>query len=251
MINRSTDRPTCLDLFCGAGGASMGLSQAGYEVTGIDNNPKRAKRYPFTFICADALKPPVRLEGFDLIWASPPCQRYTTVFRGQEHRRLLHADLLGPTRDLKLDAASVPYVIENVPGAPIRADVVLTGAVFGLEIVRKRLFEISGFPPPFTLLQEHFRKTVSNGDLATVAGKGANNAWNVRRKASKRKGKAIRWRDLPEDLKTRLKQRNNAAGWRAAMDIDWMTRDEIREAVPPSYARFIGQAARQCLEHAL
>lgn len=146
-----------------------------------------------------------------------------------------------------LEAAGRPYCIENVPGAPMRADVVLVGAMFGLEIVRKRLFECGGFQPPFALLQEHFQKTVSNGDLATVAGQGANNAWNVRRKAEKRQGKATKWRDLPEDLKRRLCDRNSADGWRRAMGIDWMTRDELREAVPPAYSEHIAREAIQQL----
>ena len=125
----------------------------------------------------------------------------------------------------------------------MRADVVLTGAMFGLDIVRKRLFECSGFTPPFALLQEHFQKTVSNGDLATVAGQGANNAWNVRRKADKKRktDTPTTWRDLPHDLKRRLCERNNADGWRAAMGIDWMTRDELREAVPPAYSEHIAR----------
>ena len=128
------------------------------------------------------MAPPVRLEDFDFIWASPPCQHYTNVWLGRPEKRNDYPDLLGPVREM-LIASGRPFCIENVPGAPMRADVVLTGAMFGLDIVRKRLFECSGFTPPFALLQEHFQKTVSNGDLATVAGQGANNAWNVRRKA--------------------------------------------------------------------
>ena len=179
-------RPRALDLFCGAGGATAGLQRAGFEVIGIDHNPRRAKRYCGHFICADALAPPVRLADYDLIWASPPCQRYTNIWLGQEYMRDRYPNLIPATRAL-LQSSGVPWVIENVPGAPLRADVVLTGAVFGLDIVRKRLFEVQGFEPPFILLQEHFQKTVSNGDLACVAGQGANNAWNVRRKADKRK----------------------------------------------------------------
>ena len=235
-----------LDLFAGAGGASAGIAQAGYEVVGVDINPKRAKRYPFHFVCGDAMRPPVRLEDFDFIWASPPCQHYTNVWLGQPEKRHRYPDLIGPVRQM-LAASGRPYCIENVPGAPLRADVVLTGAMFGLDIVRKRLFECHGFTPPFALLQEHFRKTVSNGDLATVAGQGANNAWNERRKLDKKRkaNTPTKWRHLPEDLKRRLCDRNNAAGWRAAMDIDWMTCDELREAVPPAYAHHIAAEAFQ------
>lgn len=255
MPRRRKSRPKALDLFCGAGGASMGLHQAGFDVTGIDllankktgqpADPARVKgtgsRYPFRLIVADALDPPVNLADFDFIWASPPCQHYTNVWLGTPEKRDNYPDLLPATRAL-LAASGRPFAIENVPGAPMRADVVLSGAMFGLDIIRKRLFECEGFRPPFALEQEHFGKTVSNGDLATVAGQGANNAWNVGRIGEKRTGKATKWRDLPEDLKDRLRTRNNAEGWRAAMDIDWMTRDEIREAVPPAYARFIAEA---------
>ena len=241
-------RPRALDLFCGAGGATAGLQRAGFEVIGIDHNPRRAKRYCGHFICADALAPPVRLADYDLIWASPPCQRYTNIWLGQEYMRDRYPNLIPATRAL-LQSSGVPWVIENVPGAPLRADVVLTGAVFGLDIVRKRLFEVQGFEPPFILLQEHFQKTVSNGDLACVAGQGANNAWNVRRKADKRasQAKATKWRHLPEDLKTRLRERNSVAGWGEAIGIDWMTRDELREAVPPAYAEFIARRAIEAM----
>ena len=238
----------------------MGLHRAGYEVVGVDaavnvktkapGCPSRIKAltkyYPFDLIIGDALNPPVRLEDFDLIWASPPCQRYTMVFRGREKLQERYPDLLPPTRAL-LEGSGVPYIIENVPGAPIRADVVLSGAMFGLDIVRRRHFECSGFTPPFALQQQHYKKTVSDGTLSTVAGAGANNAWNVRRKAEKRLGKATKWRNLPEELKNRLREKNTAAAWREAMGIDWMTRDELREAVPPAYAEFIARAAIEAL----
>ena len=235
-----------LDLFCGAGGASMGLHCAGFDVVGVDINLKRGKRYPFQFICGDALRPPVDLGAFDFIWASPPCQHYTAVFNGRDHLRAKYPDHVGAMRDL-LTAAGVPFVIENVPGAPISPDVVLTGAQFGLDIVRRRNFEVHGWAAPFALQSRHMGKTVTNGGLACVAGAGANKAWNVRRKAEKRLGKATKWRDLPADLKRRLTTRNCVAGWREAMGIDWMTRDEIREAVPPAYAEFIGRAALEAL----
>jgi DNA (cytosine-5)-methyltransferase 1 len=221
-----------LDLFCGAGGASMGLHRAGFDVTGIDINPQ--PRYPFRFAQANALEPPFDLSKFDFIWASPPCQHYTIVWRGQEDRRKNYPDLIEATRNLL--AGHPCTVIENVPKAPLRPDLVLTGAQFGLDIVRNRVFEINGFDPGFQLVRQQSKK-VSNGGLACVAGHGANSAWNLRRSAG-----LCKWRDLPKHLTDALNARNCVSGWRSAMGIDWMTRDEIREAVPPAYSEFIGRA---------
>ena len=230
--------PRALDLFCGAGGATKGLQRAGFHVTGVDI--KRQPRYcGDAFVQADALKPPFDLSGFDLIWASPPCQRFSQGLDSQPHRRALHPDLIEPVR-LMLLSSGRAWVIENVPRAPIRADVVLHGAQFGLLVARRRHFECSGFRPPFALHQEHMGRTVSNGGLAVVAGNGCNNAWNLRRS---RDGKAIKWRDLPRNVVAALKARNSAAGWREAMGIDWMTRNELKESIPPAYSEFIGRAA--------
>lgn len=227
-------RPLALDLFCGAGGASMGLSRAGFEVVGIDIRPQ--PRYPFRFIRGDALRPPVDLARFDFVWASPPCERYTRMWLGRDHMRERYPDLIDQARDL-LAASGKPFAIENVPGAPLRPDLVLTGAIFDLPIIRDRVFEIDGFPVPFALAPQH-AGTVSNGDLACVVGQGANNAHNRRKQGEKRS-----WLALPADLRRRLLERNCIAGWRQAMDIPWMIRDEIRKAIPPAYSEFIGRAA--------
>src|SRR3989338_9102679 len=111
-----------LDLFCGAGGAAMGYSRAGFtEIVGVDIKPQ--PRYPFTFIQADAMTYP--LDGFDAIHASPPCHKYSTVGK-QSAKKLgtIYSDLVGPIRE-RLEAAGVPYVIENVMGAPLRQPVKL------------------------------------------------------------------------------------------------------------------------------
>ena len=129
-----------LDLYCGAGGACAGYMQAGWSVTGIDHAFQ--PRYPGTFIQDDAL---VYLEQhgseYDLIHASPPCQRYANVtrWRGRPHE---HPDLLIPTYHL-LEVCGVPWVIENVPGAPMRCDVQLCGSQFGLRVKRHRWFMCS------------------------------------------------------------------------------------------------------------
>jgi hypothetical protein len=138
-------RPRLLDLFCGAGGAAMGYSRAGFDVVGVDINPQ--PHYPFEFHQADAMTYP--LEGFDVIHASPPCQAYTrkTATWGRARVNVIeHPDLLGPIRD-RLSANGAPYIIENVPGAPIAAGMLLCGTMFGLAIRKHRYFE-TNWPMP-------------------------------------------------------------------------------------------------------
>jgi DNA (cytosine-5)-methyltransferase 1 len=138
-------KPRLLDLFCGAGGAAMGYHRAGFDVVGVDINPQ--PHYPFEFYQADALEYP--LNGFDVIHASPPCQLYTrkSADWGRERVNVIeHPDLIGPTRDL-LKRTGLPYVIENVVGAPLDAQLMLCGSHFGLRIQKHRLFE-ANWPLP-------------------------------------------------------------------------------------------------------
>lgn len=125
-----------LDLFCCAGGASLGLHQAGFEVTGVDIDPQ--PHYPFNFIQADALV--VDLSGYDFIWASPPCQQYSTSAMQFRLNGKEYPDLIAATRD-RLIETGLPYIIENVPNAPLLNPVMLCGAMFGLRTYRHRLFE--------------------------------------------------------------------------------------------------------------
>lgn len=126
-----------LDLFCGAGGAAMGYHRAGFEVVGVDIKPQ--PHYPFEFHQADALTYP--LDGFDVIHASPPCQRYAPVtrWRGKSEN---HPDLVALTHS-RLRTSNVPWIIENVPNAPLHATVMLCGSHFGLNVVRHRIFQTS------------------------------------------------------------------------------------------------------------
>ena len=220
-------RPLALDLYCKAGGASMGLHRAGYDVVGIDIEPQ--PRYPFLFVQADALRLPFDLSAFDFIWASPVCKRFSRVWRGQPERRDDYPDQIEPTRRM-LVASGKPFAIENVIGAPLRADVVLTGAMFDLPIVRDRIFEIEGFRVPFRLAPQH-RGSTRTGELAMIAGRGgAMKGWNRKN-----------W-DNPI-TRARLAKRNSADGWRDALGIDWMIRDELSQAIPPAYSQFIADAA--------
>ena len=210
-------KPKALDLFCCAGGAAMGLYRAGFDVVGVDISPQ--KNYPFEFHQADALTFP--LQGFDFIWASPPCQSYSDLAR-----RNGNADawprLIEPIRE-RLEAASVPYVIENVDGAQayMRNPFFLCGTMFpGLRVLRHRWFE-ANFPiltPPhgkhprchtFDKRKSQFGKTDEWVDFVQVTGGG----------------------------------NSTLAAASDAMGIDWMTKNEINEAIPPAYSEYIGRAA--------
>ena len=219
-----------LDLFCGGGGAARGLIAAGFDVVGIDIKNHR-KSYPGLFIQGDALKPPVRLEDFDFVWASPPCQAFSAVTVCRGSRLKEHPNLIPATRTLL--AGHPMTVIENVPKAPTRPDVVLSGSMFGLLVHRKRKFEVAGFAVPFVLDPTHGTKTVLHGDLASVVGHGT----------PYRQGTFAERKNTPTHK--RVLARNRISGWRDAMGIPGgeMTRDEIAEAIPPAYAEFIGRAA--------
>lgn len=203
--------PRALDLFCGAGGTSMGLHRAGFDVTGIDHRPM--PRYPFAFIQADALRPPVDLSAFDFIWASPPCQRYSQM-TPKAHRGK-HPDLIATTRRL-LQASGVPFVIENVPSAArhLINPIMLCGSMFGLNLRRHRFFELGGF---FLLV----------GSCIHAPGP-------VLITGTHRRTYEPRYEYSLADCKE-------------ASGIDWMTRAELDNAIPPAYAEFIGKAVLQHL----
>lgn len=136
-----------LDLFCGAGGCAVGYSRAGFDVVGVDLEPMRD--YPFDFVQGDALAYVAdNWHNFDAIHASPPCQAYSEMQKIWKNKTE-HPDLIVPTRAALL-ATGLPFVIENVVGAPLRADLLLCGTMFGLRIVRHRIFECS-FPINFML----------------------------------------------------------------------------------------------------
>jgi DNA (cytosine-5)-methyltransferase 1 len=211
--------PLLLDLFCGAGGAAMGYHRAGFEVVGVDINPQ--PNYPFEFHRCDALD---WLDGpLDADWAaihaSPPCQ---------DHSRLaslsgVHGTgwLLAATRTA-LTATGIPWIIENVPGAAMRADYRLCGCMFGLPgLRRERWFETSwrGFD---------LRSPCSHSDqTVTVAGHPGG--------SSTRDG---------------VSGYGDTAAWRRAMGIDWMTARELAQAIPPAYTEYIGGQLLETLERA-
>lgn len=211
---RIVDKPRLLDLFCGAGGAAMGYHHAGFEVTGIDIKPQ--PNYPFEFEQADALAfmRDRCWEGFDVIHASPPCQRYSTAT--PEANRNNHPDLVAPTREA-LRKTGLPYIIENVVGAPLESPVMLCGGALGLildehqQMHRHRLFESNVF-----LMSAGCSRV--RREAITIAGHGT--------PGYKANGKGRRM--------------NTVAERRKVMEIDWTDRGELSQAIPPAMTKYLG-----------
>ena len=214
-------KPRLLDLFCGAGGAAVGYARAGFEVVGVDIKPQ--PHYPFEFHQGDALafvsgwNLEWVTEYFDAIHASPPCQAYSAA--NHIHQRTDHPDLIGRVREL-LRATGLPWVIENVQGAPLMPSVVLCGSMFGLNVRRHRVFESNRL-----LLQPPCGH--HDYEYLMVFGGGA-------RRRAHQIGRT--------DKNGPMLRRGTAtvAESRAAMGIDWMTRDELCQAIPPAYTEMIG-----------
>jgi DNA (cytosine-5)-methyltransferase 1 len=208
-------KPRLLDLFCCAGGASAGYSSAGFDVTGVDIQEQ--PNYPFPFIRADALKlSPGFIASFDAVHASPPCQSYSDLAR-----RNNNADkwprLIEPVRKL-LVRSGVPYIIENVDGAPLVNAALLCGTMFSqLRVLRHRLFEAN-----FLILTPSHRK---HPKVHTFD----------RRKSHF--GKTDEWKDF---VQVTGGGNCTLAAARDAMGIQWMTKREINESVPPAYSHFVG-----------
>lgn len=240
--------PKLLDLYSCAGGAAAGYHRAGFDVYGVDKDPQ--PRYPFAHNVGDAVQVLARLtfgesvtfthpdgttaelflEDFDVIHASPPCQTYSATKAWHDNA---HPDLVEPTREA-LIATGLPYVIENVPGAPLIDPVRLCGSEFDmvgpdsdgrmLKMIRHRLFE-SNMPLRNNGGCRHRRDYIT----ASVYGNGG--------------GWSIEYRDSPTRRsgyipKTPVIQ--NILG------IDWMTKHEMSQVVPPVMAEHIG---RQIMDH--
>jgi hypothetical protein len=128
-------KPVLIDVFCGGGGATKGYQRAGFYVIGVD--VKAQTHYcGDEFVQADFLTFP--LEGAQAVHASPPCQHYANVtkWRGDQNG---HPDLLPATVE-RLKASKLPWVVENVPKAPMAPDFVLCGSSLGLKVKRHRWF---------------------------------------------------------------------------------------------------------------
>lgn len=194
----------------------MGYHRAGFEVIGVDIDPQ--PRYPFEFIQADALTlDPEFLASFDAVHASPPCQSYSDLAKrnGNAH---MWPRLIEPVREM-LHALDVPFIIENVEGAPLIDPVVLCGTMFPeLRVLRHRLFESNielvvpahgKHPLVFThdKRKAHYGKLDQNVSFVQVTGGGNCSIANAK----------------------------------DALGIDWMNKHELNESIPPSYTEYLGQ----------
>lgn len=226
------DRPRLLDLFCGAGGCAKGYQRAGFYVVGVDIKPQ--PRYcGDEFVQADALEILAGLihpsprpsdaffgQTFAAIHASPPCQRWagSQNFRDDADE---WPDLITPIRPL-LDATGLPYVIENVPAAPLREPVLLCGSMFDppLDVKRHRHFE-------------------TNWILEAPLWPCRHKVWAPRFPARASKGLrrvvSVFGQDSPAPLV------------RQVMGMPWATRLECAEAIPPAYTELIGHQLMQHL----
>lgn len=226
-------RPSLLDLFSGAGGAARGYQLAGFCVLGVDH--RQQPRYVgCEFIQTDALEY-VREHGheYDVIHASPPCQAYTSLKSMWNSRQ--HPDLVAPTRIL-LKLTGRPYIIENVPGSPLKANVMICGTMFNLgvgdaELWRHRYFETTFTVGLTPLCQHRQQKRV----IGVYGGHGRDRR-RVITVVGNSGGKSVR---------DGIRQ-FSVAERREAMQIDWMTMAELSQAIPPVYTEFIG---RQIVQH--
>lgn len=208
-----TTRFKILDLFCKAGGCSKGYFDAGFDVVGVDI--ERQPKYPYKFIQEDAFLflQQYDLKEYDAIHASPVCKRYSTITRTAKTHDL-HPDQISDIREL-LVKTGLPFVIENVPEAPLENPFMLCGTMFGLNVVRHRHFEVN-WPieiNPFEMRCNHTKTVVKHG----------------RRPDRERNYAAAtgHFSDVPFVQKS--------------MGIHWMGQKELSQAIPPAYTRFIGR----------
>ena len=206
-------KPKLLDLYCKAGGASMGYHLAGFEVVGIDN--KKQKRYPFEFIQADALEVLQDinyLKSFDVLAGSPPCQTHsiTQHLRNAQGKTTDKIDLIPQTREGFIKSGK-PYIIENVPGSPLVNPVVFCGSSFNLKVRRHRLFE------------SNLELTGSVCDHKT-------------------QGRPVGiYGSMRDEIPNGGRTAKSIEQAREAMGIDWMIWGELVEAIPPIYTKYIGE----------
>ncbi len=211
-----------IDLCCKAGGCSEGYKRAAkalkrsIEIVGVDIEEQ--PNYPFDFIKGDAVEYlRNNYQFFNRIHASPPCQKFTQATALARSKGKIYRDVLDPLKALIIES-QMPAVIENVMAAPIMGDIVLRGDMFNLKVLRSRKFELVNWFMLNPMIPKKIG-SVKEGDFAQVIGHG---------QLKPSKAKAVKMEGSVHEV------------WSESMGIDWMTTDELREAIPPAYTEFIG-----------
>jgi len=215
------------DLFCKAGGSAMGLHRAGFEVVGFDIEPQ--PRYPFEFHLQDALT--VDLSNFDAVWASPPCQFYSRLRHLPWLKNKVYWRSIPPTRDW-VQANGKPYIIENVEDAAwdMVNPTTLCGQSLGLSLYRHRCFETW---PMMMLSPGHQKHTkIIEPGRATLS----------KRRHGQQGFKEINRDSIADHISDAQEKKAQIA-----MGIDWMTKAELTQAIPPAYAEFLGKQLMEYL----
>ena len=215
-----------LDLFCGAGGASVGYARAGFELVGVDIKPQ--PNYPYEFVQKDVFELPLNtFMSFDAIHASPPCQAYTSLkslySNGNSYPRLI-----SKVRRI-LEESNKPWVIENVEGAPLRNPIMLCGTMFpALRVLRHRLFESNfSIPQPYHIPS------------------GLHPLCHTSDKRQRHLGYTCEWTDY---LTVTGGCNATVPAIQDAMGIYWMKTREMVESIPPHYTEYIGKHLRRHLQ---
>ncbi len=196
-----------LDLFCAAGGAGEGYRLAGFDVTGIDIIPQ--PKNPHRFIQSDAIEYlNAHGEEYDVIHASPPCQAYTKAANQWRKEGREYPDLISIVR-IAFQKLGLPWIIENVPGAPLINPTLLNGSMFGLRIHRPRYFE-TNFPLPLKL--EPIQRPVKMGRKVSVG-----------------------------DVVQPVGHFSGVSYVADEMGCPWMGQSELAQAIPPAYTQWIGE----------
>jgi DNA (cytosine-5)-methyltransferase 1 len=236
-----------LDLFCGAGGASKGLLNGGFDrVIGVDLVNQKEYFDMASFCQADAFDVLEdtgkfltdmnyfgNISDFDFIWASPPCQAYSYGTQKARNLGKTYPDLVGKTREALLKTGK-PFVIENVVGAPLRRDLMLCGEMFDLRIIRHRIFECNGFKPAQILHKKH-KLNVWNGSAIGVWSGGRPGCFGDKEKRKY-------YITVAGHGGNKAKGNTTLKSWQDAMEIPWIkTKKTLAQCVPPKYSEYIAK----------
>jgi len=202
----------------------MGYFQAAKDlgidlsITGVDIETQ--PNYPFKFVQDDAVEfLKANFEDYTHIHASPPCQPYSTsTIEFRNNGKIYRDNLLDLI--VEMSSTGLPGVVENVMPAPIPGDIILRGDMFGLKVLRKRKFHLLNWFCMNPVIPDKIG-SVKAGDYAQVLGKGQ--------------------LKVTGGEKFKIEGNNVLEVWSNAMGINWMTIEELAEAIPPAYTRFIGR----------